>query len=401
LRVCFGFAERLPPGTINQMGNGFRATFGGLGSAGLRPWGVGAATLGCVLVVSTASASSASASAWSLQAVPRPTISELDGVSCASRDFCIAVGSIRNKRGRFTLVERWNGARWSIERSPNPTGSNYSALYGVSCTSSRFCVAVGYSVRRGGPAVTGSVSRAVMLVARWDGRQWSLQPVADPAGAQNPGLSAVSCTSRRACTAVGSSYSERQLRSVVVERWDGFTWSSQRIRAEGPYELQDAEFSGVSCTSANSCTAVGTYSNQYFWLEGHWNGSGWSIQTDYGDLNAVSCISRTACVAVGSTCCIEQGVLIEGWNQRSSYNPQITYGSPTLNGVSCTSKRACTAVGMIDQAEPVLVERWDGTRWRDERPPFRGELTAVSCTSDTVCTAVGDGPIGAIVARYS
>ena len=177
---------------------------GGSGAAGSGGCRVVFVSLACALVLLLAGASSASAASWSLQAVPQPKASTLNGVSCTSTKACVAVGSIRTKQGTFTLVERWNGKRWSIQHSPNPPGSKHSQLASVSCTTSRFCVAVGQSSRPGPrpgrPAFTASSPRKFMLVERWDGRRWSLQPIADPFGpqdaGQDAGLTGVSCTSK-------------------------------------------------------------------------------------------------------------------------------------------------------------------------------------------------------------
>jgi hypothetical protein len=412
--MCFGCAARSPPAASTRMRSVLRSVLGRSGAARFGGCRVVFVTLACPLVLLLASAPSASAATWSLQTVPKPEPSTLNGVSCTSKKACVAVGSIRTKQGTFTLVERWNGKRWSIQPSPNPPGSKDSRLSSVSCTTSRFCVAVGDSTRPGPrpgpPAFTASSPREFMLVERWDGRRWSLQPIADPFGPRDAGLAGVSCTSKVSCMAVGSLREQLNEEPVgVIERWDGSTWTVQRIHSKDPYlegGAHGAKFSGVSCHSNTSCTAVGAWGGEYIEVEAHWNGNRWSSETggETTDLNAVSCISQTACVAVGSTCCEFQGILIEGWDRHSSYNPNMA-GSPTLNGVSCTSKRACIEVGTINFSESVLIERWDGIRWREERPPFTGELTAVSCTSNTACTAVGHNgpnwPYGAIVARYS
>jgi len=41
-----------------------------------------------------------------------------------------------------TLTETWNGSTWSIQTSPNPENGN-SSLTAVSCSSSAACSAVG------------------------------------------------------------------------------------------------------------------------------------------------------------------------------------------------------------------------------------------------------------------
>ena len=72
---------------------------------------------------------------------------ELLGVSCASAKSCVAVGYSGGSAGSIgaaqSLVEQWNGKRWSIVASPNPTGSVETRLFGVSCPNAADCNAVG------------------------------------------------------------------------------------------------------------------------------------------------------------------------------------------------------------------------------------------------------------------
>jgi hypothetical protein len=44
-----------------------------------------------------------------------------------------------------TLAETWNGATWTIQSTPDPTGAGGDAPAGVSCTNSTACTAVGNS----------------------------------------------------------------------------------------------------------------------------------------------------------------------------------------------------------------------------------------------------------------
>ena len=52
-----------------------------------------------------------------------------NGVSCASPQSCVAVGSGFNG----PLIERWNGTKWSIATSPAPPTGNGAELDAVSC----------------------------------------------------------------------------------------------------------------------------------------------------------------------------------------------------------------------------------------------------------------------------
>lgn len=129
--------------------------------------------------------------------------SALSAVSCTSSNTCTAVGELG-------LVERWNGRSWSIQSS-DPNGG----LEGVSCLSKKFCIAVGFLYRGG---------RAVTLVERWTGSKWVRQDSPNLRGRGDNNLDGISCTSRAECTAVGSA--DTGGRSLTLaERWDGNHWS--------------------------------------------------------------------------------------------------------------------------------------------------------------------------------
>ena len=68
----------------------------------------------------------------------------LAAVSCVSANMCMATGHRLNSIGAIvTLAESWNGTRWSVLPTPSP-GSNGNLLNGVSCASPDFCMAAGY-----------------------------------------------------------------------------------------------------------------------------------------------------------------------------------------------------------------------------------------------------------------
>jgi hypothetical protein len=297
-----------------------------------------------------------------------------------------------------TLAERWNGKRWRILPAPNPSGST-SVLKGVSCTSARACTAVGGS---GG----------LTLAERWDGTAWTIQPTPNPTGATSSVLNGVSCTSATGCTAVGNSTTSGNTTAPLAERWDGTAWTIQTT--PNPTGASSSVLSGVSCTSAAACTAVGNYINSAFTqltLAERWDGMTWTIQptpnpapqpeSPYSALSGVSCTSATACTTVGSSGSIHSTgdslTLAEAWDGTSwtiqpTPNPFQTYS--VLAGVSCTSATACTAAGSPDfRGATVLAEAWDGTRWTIQPTPNPsgtfGALSDVSCTSAGACTAVG------------
>ncbi len=340
---------------------------------------------------------------WSIQRTPSPpatTLPELDGVSCTSRTACIAVGSYVNTADTAAaLVERWNGARWSIQRVPNPAGAVSTALFGVSCTSRTACTAVGNLYTRIKPVLQ------LTLAERWNGTRWMVQRTPNPAGVPSPSLSGVSCISRTTCTAVGN--------AAFAERWNGSRWRIRR--AASPAGATNISLSGVSCTSSSDCIAVGDYTNRtgnQVALAESFTGARWKIQrtatTPAGAtssaLSGISCTSRIACTTVGSFTSSTKVQLTLGqrwngtrWVIQRTRNPVFSAGSSALNGVSCPSDTTCTAVGSYTNsagAQVALAETWDGTAWTIQNTPnpsgaSSSTLNGVSCTSPTACTAVG------------
>jgi hypothetical protein len=139
------------------------------------------------------------------------TWNALDGVSCPSAAFCVAVGS--DESGSGALVETWNGTSWSVTQSP-PVGT--SVLRAVACPSATFCAAVGDT--EGGTGGTEAVTEL------WDGTTWSAPPAPLVEGGRWNSLSAVTCSAASACSATGT-YQSDQGDTPLAESWDGTSWS--------------------------------------------------------------------------------------------------------------------------------------------------------------------------------
>ena len=218
---------------------------------------------------------------WAIQRTPNRSSPSggtyLDGVSCASRTACTAVGFVGDEtipEGDVSLAERWNGKNWVIQRTPDPPGTNNTNLNGVSCVSRTACTAVGYAANSTGVG-------AISLAERWNGRNWVIQRTPNPSGVGNDTtLSGVSCTSQSACTAVGNSYNGvTGAITSLAERWNGAKWVIQQT-----FNLpgHDALFYGVSCASGTACTAVGRFfsggATGWTSLAERWNGTKWIRQ---------------------------------------------------------------------------------------------------------------------------
>jgi hypothetical protein len=75
-------------------------------------------------------------------------------VSCASAAACSAVGFYDNAGAAVTLAEHWDGTKWTIQTTLNPSGAQASLLIGASCRSVTACTAVGNYHDSGGSHLT-------------------------------------------------------------------------------------------------------------------------------------------------------------------------------------------------------------------------------------------------------
>jgi hypothetical protein len=242
---------------------------------------------------------------------------------------------------------------WKVERTPNQNRDSaaINELSAVSCTSGRACTAVGSHA-------ASLSSNGFTLAERWNGTRWRIQPTKLPAGAKSATFSGVSCPSATACTAVGSTPGKAPDTSVsLAEAWNGTSWRVQATPK--PAGSTSSSLFAVSCTSPHACTAVGNYSTaggRGLALAERWNGTTWRIQA----------VAKPA-------------------------------KSSRFFGVSCATARACTAVGNQDNGSAgtrPVAEAWNGTTWHMQTVPLpHGSggaiLAAVSCTSPRACTATG------------
>jgi hypothetical protein len=350
---------------------------------------------------------------WSIQEIKTPTgakSTSLLGVSCTSGEACTAVGwYVTSSNVEVPLAERWNGKEWSIQETKTAAGATESSLTGVSCTSSEACTAVGRYIN--------SSSVEVPLAERWNGKEWSIQETKVPTGAKSSSLAGVSCTSSEACTAVGHDVNSSSVEVPLAERWNGKEWSIQAATSPKVIEASGT-LRSVSCTSAKACSAVGFYkeSSGYVPLAERWNGTTWSLQATPSVSEAtsrrfsgVSCSAAESCIAVGE---FSSGsgntykTLAEQWNGKE-WSVMTTINTAELDNVlvsvSCSSAEACTAVGYDNGtgAVKLLAERWNGKVWTIEEPPTpkgeNSELAGVSCSATEACTSVGWNVTGANV----
>ena len=253
------------------------------------------------------------------QAAPEQAPGGFAAVSGTAPDDVWAVGPRSELRpGSQTIIEHWNGQRWERIQSPNgATGSNAAnELHGVAALSPNDAWAVGqYTDSIGDPLR--------ILVEHWDGKTWSIVPAPNPSQTEN-GLEDVVASGPNDVWAVGYSVVGTHA-TTLVEHWDGQQWSvvpTPDVTSGG----SGADLNAISVVSANDIWAVGSQPSGV--LIEHWDGSTWSVidaptPEDHAFLTGVD--------ASGAN-----NVWAAGWT------------SPNGPG---------------NQATPPVVEHYDGTQW--------------------------------------
>jgi IPT/TIG domain len=171
-----------------------------------------------------------------------------------------------------------------------------------------------------------------------------------------------------------------------------------------PVEIDGSgHLTGVSCSDAVDCTAVGISAGDAPTITTETNGT-WASMIypplpggyAHGEFYAVSCTNAINCTAVGAD---GQGPPIYATKTNGTWGPITEVapypgGNAIFTGVSCTDAMDCTAVGYDGNNDPIVATETSGT-WG---PPFEmngagltqvGNFEAVSCIGTLNCTAVG------------
>lgn len=283
--------------------------------------------------------------------VPSPNVrkeeNELYAVAAVSTNDVWAVGDHYPSRGfHKTLIEHWNGTKWSIVSSPSP-GEYENDLYGIAAVSASDVWAVGsHSANTNGPT----------LVEHWNGKTWSV--VSSPNVGDGNYLTGLVAVSANDVWAVGYYFFvSNGLYQTLVEHWNGTKWSV--VSSPNP-DMYGNALSGVSAASGSDVWAVGVgYDSNGIPsqpLIEHWNGTKWSVEPGPGSGRA-SILTAVAAISASDV-----------WTVGYSYDSrQFSYA---------------------------LTEHWNGTAWQIIKSPdvsgYLNYLSAVAVVTSSDVWVVGN-----------
>jgi hypothetical protein len=320
------------------------------------------------------------------------SLASLDGVS--ETDIW-ASGSVRQGTDRHTLVQHWDGSRWSIVPSPDgPRATNW--VNGLAAVAPTDAWIVGYSTDR-----DVGETQSETLIERWDGREWKIVPspnlsMADvgeefggyPVSNELFGIAKVAPDD---IWAVGRSYTIVRGQELTIH-WDGETW---KVVPVPPGSGTNGWLRGVLAISRDDVWAFGEHlvevplggeeggsGNVQLNLTLHWDGKVWSEVPSPNLSPIVNGLFRGSAASPSDVWVTGYHLALFGVNQVNhptmlhwdgfswSVDPVPTHNREPayLFSVASLGSQDAIAVGFYDTGPPfpkihTLVERWNGIGW--------------------------------------
>jgi hypothetical protein len=178
---------------------------------------------------------------WTVTRSRLHALGNLGPVSCASRAFCMAIGTTAPFQTTSSIVaDQWNGHTWSPTAPIEPKRSHDLIFGDVSCPTSHTCVATGGRYDDEGAAF-GAV---------WHRGVWTMMP------AIPRGLGPINCLSSSDCLASGLAGKDSDTYpNGVFASWNGRAWT--RLPLPLDYYGRPIAMGGVSCPTTQICMAFG------------------------------------------------------------------------------------------------------------------------------------------------
>jgi hypothetical protein len=298
------------------------------------------------LIASSTDPTGGSSSTWRVVYAgegPSPYISEsasfisgrqVQGVSCPSTGFCVAV----TDQGNIYSSTQPTGPASAWRVTPIEEGGGNTHLEGVSCPTASLCVAVS-----GGRNLRGSINSGKVFT--------STNPTSGASTWQStqlngsPNLRAVSCGSPSLCVAVGA---EGRIVTSTDPTGGAAAWN---VVGEpgGPGVL-----GGVSCVAAALCVSGNESGNLLSSNNPSAGASSWSEANGGGSvqITGVSCPSASECIAVDDNGDVLTSTDPAGGAAAWSFAnivPFTTAEGNALFAASCPSASLCAVTGSLGQ----------------------------------------------------
>ena len=251
--------------------------------------------------------------------------------------------------GLHTLIEHWDGHRWSIVPSPDGS-SKYNELFNVAGASANDVWAVG--------------SFGGTLVEHWDGSQWQVLHL--PVSFHSEFLTRVIALAHNDIWVAGSALTSSQSQVLLLAHWDGQQWSMIpgleqdqdmfpiSLQATSPHDIWlTGQRSAVTNTRNGSFTPAGPL------VVEHWNG--------------VS---------------LQQEALPSPLQRITSNSSSIM--SQQTNSASVRALNDIWIAGGPGTADiPMLLDHWDGHAWKTAALPrtINGQFSVLAVVRSKVWAA--------------
>jgi hypothetical protein len=198
---------------------------------------------------------------------------DLEATSCSSTSFCVAVGFVIDTNGNFfPVAETFADGSWSAIVVPLPANAQHGSywdgtLTSVSCPIDGVCAAVGTYLSTTSDPSTDAQNG---LLENLSGDVWTPTeaPLPSGLGPYDASVDAVSCPDPTTCTAIGWAADDSTL--ALVFTWSSGSWVFEMLPV--PADAEDysngLQLTSISCPDDDDCTAVGAYENSEDLSEG-------------------------------------------------------------------------------------------------------------------------------------
>jgi hypothetical protein len=275
---------------------------------------------------------------WQVVASPDPTPNDvLYAVTAISPTDVWVVGVADNKsrEGDRTLTENWNGSKWSVVPSPG-----VGLLDAVAGSAPNNVWAAGFRI------VDNGLKPIQNLIEHWNGTSWKTVTSPEP-GAYANGTAGITVVAPDDVWAAGQAYPTEYHFVPTAEHWNGKDWTATILPGKG----LNSSLADISSAGSDDVWAAGSYEKTNpevglvtFALIEHWNGSRWSIvpsPSPGGDslLKGVAAVSANDAWAVGSSASVRGGFILrwDGKNWTEVHENSYPHATTLLFGVSAPS----------------------------------------------------------------